>query len=137
MRMLFSNRGLPNPSPGCMYQNFDVLKSMVSETYSEFVARCSAQDISEKARLAASYPCLVETRIPSLPTTLDSLRDALEAFVASLGMPYEVDAGDILVYGRTQTVRIDLTDVNAVACRRRPEQQESVESGNRAGHGEG
>ncbi len=60
---------------------------------------------------------IVEVRLPELPTTLDGMRDALEAFVRELGLPYEVDAGDIIVYG-AQSVRIDMTDVDAVAPKR-------------------
>ncbi len=75
------------------------------------------QDAADKARLASAYPCLIEVRLPELPTTLDGLREALEAFVKQLGLPYEVDAGDIIVYG-AQSVRIDLSDIDAVAPKR-------------------
>ncbi len=89
----------------------------IMETQSEVLARLDAQDADLKARLASAYPCLIEVRLPELPTTLDGLREALEAFVRQLGLPYEVDAGDLIVYG-AQSVRIDLSDVDAVAPKR-------------------
>ncbi len=42
-----------------------------------------------------------------------------------LGLPYEVDVGDLIVYG-TQSVRIDLTDVDAVAPKR-PDEPENLD----------
>ncbi len=87
------------------------------ETQSEVLARLDAQDAVEKARLEATYPCLIEVRLPELPTTLDGLREALEAFVRQLGLPIGDDAGDLIVYG-AQSVRIDLTDIDAVAPKR-------------------
>ncbi len=87
------------------------------ETESEFLARMGYESTAEKARLAVAYPCLIEVRLPELPTTLDGLREALEAFVRELGLPYGDDAGDLIVYG-AQSVRIDLTDVDAVAPKR-------------------
>ncbi len=98
----------------------------IMETQSEVLARLDAQDAVEKARLASAYPCLIEVRLPELPTTLDGLREALEAFVRQLGLPYEVDAGDLIVYG-AQTVRIDLTDVDAVAPKRPDEPDDNLD----------
>jgi hypothetical protein len=66
-------------------------------------------DAIEKGRLEAAYPCLVEVRIPTLPTSLDGLRDALTAFLTSLGLPYAVDGDTVTAYGR-ETIEITLSD---------------------------
>ncbi len=95
------------------------------ETKSEVLARLDAQDAALKARLEAEYPCLIEVRLPELPTTLDGLREALEAFVRELGLPYGDDAGDLIVYG-AQSVRIDLTDIDAVAPNR-PDEPDNLD----------
>ncbi len=101
-------------------------QAIILETEAEFLARLDAMGIIERDRLEASYPRLIEVRIPELPTTLDGLREALEAFVRQLGLPYGDDAGDLIVYG-AQSVRIDLTDVDAVAPKRPDEPDDNLD----------
>ncbi len=101
-------------------------QAITLETESEFLARMGYESTAEKTRIATAYPCLIEVRLPELPRTLDGLREALTAFVRELGLPYEIDAGDLIVYG-AQSVRIDLTDVDAVAPKRPDEPDDNLD----------
>ncbi len=128
---------MPSNGPNCgleqvrIWPNSDInycnqCGQAIMETQSELLARLDAQDAAEMARLASTYPCLIEVRLPELPTTVDGLREALAAFVRQLGLPYAINDGSIVVYG-AQSVQIDLSNVDAVAPKRPDEPDNNLD----------
>ncbi len=71
------------------------------ETRPEFFARLAHQDAAEHARIEATYPLLVETRVADVPRSEKALLDAVAAFLEGLFL------------GRNCELR--LTDLDAVA----------------------
>ncbi len=91
------------------------LPTVQSETAPEFFARLDHQQATERSRIEATYPLLVETRVATVPKSDKALLTAVATFLEGLGLEPGFRSGALSFEFLGRSCELRLTDLDAVA----------------------